>query len=159
VRTSSFKGVTGSGSGPGNLNRGVVLVLYPTWCYSLPKGIVAHTGGLERATGVSTHASFQKQIPWKGYRFMAMSLAATTYVHRLIAVLFGLALTTSVAVAESTTKGTETVRVVTDQMHQLQVVKVEPHAFRVQRSAIGQIAFNEDASTTVLTPFSGRVTV
>src|SRR5260370_38899588 len=42
-------------------------------------------------------------------------------------------------------------------MHQLQVVKVEPHAFRVQRSAIGQIAFNEDASTVVLTPFSGRV--
>ena len=78
---------------------------------------------------------------------MAMSLAATTCVHRLIAVLFGMALTTSVTVAESTTKGTETVRVVTDQMHQLQVVKVEPHAFRVQRSAIGQIAFNEDAST------------
>jgi cobalt-zinc-cadmium efflux system membrane fusion protein len=89
---------------------------------------------------------------------MVMSLAATTYVHRLIAVLFGMALTTSVTVAESTTKGTETVRVVTDQMHQLQMVKVEPHAFRVQRSAIGQIAFNEDASTTVLTPFSGRVT-
>ena len=43
-------------------------------------------------------------------------------------------------------------------MHQLQVVKVEPYAFRAQRSAIGQIAFNEDASTIVLTPFSGRVT-
>src|SRR3989440_10036361 len=43
-------------------------------------------------------------------------------------------------------------------MHQLHVVKVEPYAFRVLRSAIGQIAFNEDASTAVLTPFSGRVT-
>jgi cobalt-zinc-cadmium efflux system membrane fusion protein len=43
-------------------------------------------------------------------------------------------------------------------MHQLKVVKVEPYAFRFQRSAIGQIAFNEDASTVVLTPFSGRVT-
>src|SRR5712664_1765902 len=89
---------------------------------------------------------------------MAMSLAATTYLHRLIAVLLGMALTTSFTAAESTTKGTEYVRVVTDQMHQLQVVKVEPYAFRVQRSAIGQIVFNEDASTTVLTPFSGRVT-
>jgi membrane fusion protein, heavy metal efflux system len=89
---------------------------------------------------------------------MAMSIAATTYLHRLIAVLFGMALTSSFAAAEDTTKGTEYVRVVTDQMHQLQVVKVEPHAFRVQRSAIGQIAFNEDASTIVLTPFSGRVT-
>ena len=38
-----------------------------------------------------------------------------------------------------------------------QVVKVQPHAFQVQRSAIGQIAFNEDSSTVVLTPFSGRV--
>jgi len=79
-------------------------------------------------------------------------------LHRLIAVLLGMALTTSFTAAESTTKGTEYVRVVHDQMHQLQVVKVEPYAFRVQRSAIGQIAFNEDASTTVLTPFSGRVT-
>src|SRR5437870_12926292 len=86
-----------------------------------------------------------------------MSIAAAAYLHRLIAVLFGMALTSSFAAAEDTTKGTEYVRVVTDQMHQLQVVKVEPHAFRVQRSAIGQIAFNEDASTSVLTPFSGRV--
>jgi cobalt-zinc-cadmium efflux system membrane fusion protein len=89
---------------------------------------------------------------------MAMSIAATTYLHRLIAVLFGMALTTSFAAAEGMTKGAEYVRVVTDQMHQLQVVKVEPNAFRVQISAIGQIAFNEDASTIVLTPFSGRVT-
>ena len=42
-------------------------------------------------------------------------------------------------------------------MHQLEVVKVASYAFSDQRSAIGQIAFNEDASTIVLTPFSGRV--
>ena len=30
--------------------------------------------------------------------------------------------------------------------------------FRIEKQAIGQIAFNEDASTLVLTPFSGRVT-
>src|SRR5215212_10565180 len=87
---------------------------------------------------------------------MAVSIAAAAY--RLIAVLLPTALTTSFAAAESTTKGSEYVRVVVDQMHQLQVVKAQPYAFRVQRSAIGQIAFNEDASTTVLTPFSGRVT-
>lgn len=86
---------------------------------------------------------------------MAWSIAATTY--RLIAMLFGMALTTSFAAAEGTTKGSDYVRVVTDQMHQLEVVKVEPHTFRVQRSAIGQIGFNEDASTIVLAPFSGRV--
>jgi membrane fusion protein, heavy metal efflux system len=88
---------------------------------------------------------------------MAISVAATRYLCRLIALLFGMALTTSFAVAEATMKGTDYVRVVTDQMHQLEIVKVETHAFRVQRSAIGQIAFNEDASTLILTPFSGRV--
>ena len=55
-------------------------------------------------------------------------------------------------------KGADFVRVVADQMHQLQVVKVEPMRSSIERSAIGQIAFNEDASTIVLTPFSGRVT-
>lgn len=50
------------------------------------------------------------------------------------------------------------VRVTDDQMHQLDVVKVEPFRFRALKPAIGQIAFNEDASTVVLTPFSGRVT-
>jgi membrane fusion protein, heavy metal efflux system len=88
---------------------------------------------------------------------MAMSVAAATYLHRLIAVLFAMALTASFAAGEDPMKGTDYVRVVAGQMHQLQVVKVEAHAFRVQRSAIGQIAFNEDASTVVLTPFSGRV--
>ena len=56
------------------------------------------------------------------------------------------------------TKTADSVQVTTDQMHQLDVVKVGPHAFRVQKTAIGQIAFNEDASTVVLTPFAGRVT-
>ena len=43
-------------------------------------------------------------------------------------------------------------------MHQLEIVKVASYAFRAQTSAIGQIGYNEDASTIVLTPFSGRVT-
>ena len=89
---------------------------------------------------------------------MAMSIAVTTCLHRPVAVLFALALTISVAAAEGPTKGADFIRVVADQMHQLEVVKVEPYAFLDQRSAIGQIAFNEDASTIVLTPFSGRVT-
>jgi len=54
--------------------------------------------------------------------------------------------------------GDDTVRVTPDQMHQLAVVKVELYSFRALKPAIGQIAFNEDASTVVLTPFSGRVT-
>ena len=42
-------------------------------------------------------------------------------------------------------------------MHQLEVVKVSPTRSPTSDPAIGQIAFNEDASTIVLTPFSGRV--
>ena len=51
-----------------------------------------------------------------------------------------------------------TVRITADQMHQLEIAKVEAAVFRAEKQAIGQIAFNEDASTLVLTPFSGRVT-
>src|SRR5215470_20080715 len=55
-------------------------------------------------------------------------------------------------------KNGEVVRVGADQMHQLTIVPVKPHTFRQLKTAVGQIAFNEDASTIVLTPFSGRVT-
>src|SRR3954463_9508342 len=86
-----------------------------------------------------------------------MSITAKTHFVRLIAALFGLSWLPSSAVAEGPMKGTDFVRVVPDQMHQLEVVKVETRAFRTQRSAIGQIGYNEEASTIVLTPFSGRV--
>jgi membrane fusion protein, heavy metal efflux system len=55
-------------------------------------------------------------------------------------------------------KSPDSVRVTNDQLHQLVVVPVVTDQFRIQKPAIGQIAFNEDASTVVLTPFSGRVT-
>jgi cobalt-zinc-cadmium efflux system membrane fusion protein len=55
-------------------------------------------------------------------------------------------------------KSPDLVRVGADQLHQLAIVPVVTDQFRIQKMAIGQIAFNEDASTIVLTPFSGRVT-
>jgi len=88
---------------------------------------------------------------------MTASIAVTPSRYGLAAMLF-LALHVSFAAAEGTRKGADFVRVVPDQLHQLAVVTVESHTFLDQRSAIGQIAFNEDASTPVLTPFSGRVT-
>ncbi len=54
-------------------------------------------------------------------------------------------------------KSGDTVRATADQMHQLDVVKVETYPFRVQINAIGRIAYNEDVSTLVMTPFSGRI--
>jgi len=62
------------------------------------------------------------------------------------------------ACAQPRAKPADTVRVTPDQMHQLEIVRVELCSFRLYKPAIGQIAFNEDASTVVLTPFSGRVT-
>jgi cobalt-zinc-cadmium efflux system membrane fusion protein len=62
------------------------------------------------------------------------------------------------ASAQPRPKNGDTVQVTADQMHQLDIVKVEMCSFRLFKPAIGQIAFNEDASTIVLTPFSGRVT-
>ena len=87
-----------------------------------------------------------------------MSTRVKPHLLRGIVPLFGVMLITSPVVAEGPMKGADFLRVVADQMHQLQVVKVGTHAFRAQRSAIGQIGYNEDASTIVLTPFSGRVT-
>ena len=87
-----------------------------------------------------------------------MSMTAKALLLRLLAPLFGGTLMASFAVAEGPMKGADFLRVVPDQMHQLQIVKVGTYAFRAQRSAIGQIGYNEDASTIVLTPFSGRVT-
>jgi membrane fusion protein, heavy metal efflux system len=58
----------------------------------------------------------------------------------------------------ATPKNPNSVRVSLDQLHQLNIVPVVTGEFRIQKAAIGQIAFNEDASTVVLTPFSGRVT-
>ena len=50
------------------------------------------------------------------------------------------------------------VQVTNDQMRQLDIAPAKLKAFTATKSAIGQIAFNEDASTAVLSPFSGRVT-
>jgi membrane fusion protein, heavy metal efflux system len=62
----------------------------------------------------------------------------------------------AVAAAPSIVKG-DVVRLAAEQMHQIKLAKVESTHFRVMKTAIGQIAFNEDASTMVLTPYSGRV--
>jgi cobalt-zinc-cadmium efflux system membrane fusion protein len=57
----------------------------------------------------------------------------------------------------SQAKGVDFVRVVPEQLHQLNVVTVENFPFRARKAAIGQIAFNEDFNTPVMTPFPGRV--
>lgn len=66
--------------------------------------------------------------------------------------------TTSPATAAAPALDPGIVRVSTEQMQQLDLVKVGTCSFRQHKTAIGQIAFNEDASTSVFSPFSGRVT-
>lgn len=64
----------------------------------------------------------------------------------------------SVLAAPSPGKHGDTIQVTADQLHQLRIVPVELYPFRVQKSAIGRIGYNEDASTAVMAPFPGRVT-
>ena len=78
---------------------------------------------------------------------------------RIAEALLHLSLVASATVAaQDARKKGDTVRVTDDQMHQLGIMKVELYPFRVKKLAIGQIAYNEDTSTAVLTPFPGRVT-
>jgi membrane fusion protein, heavy metal efflux system len=72
--------------------------------------------------------------------------------------LVALDITTANVTLPAKEKSPDLVRVGADQVHQLAIVPVVTDQFRIQKMAIGQIAFNEDASTIVLTPFSGRVT-
>ncbi len=77
-----------------------------------------------------------------------------------IAILFtvlGGCLMASGEVAAQSAKTGDSVRVTADQMRQLSIARVAAYPFRVQKFAIGQIAYNEDTSTAVLAPFSGRV--
>jgi cobalt-zinc-cadmium efflux system membrane fusion protein len=60
--------------------------------------------------------------------------------------------------AQTPLRTSQTVRISAERMHRLSIVDVELCSFPSRKSAIGQIAFNEDASTAVLAPFSGRVT-
>src|SRR5262245_37520103 len=90
-------------------------------------------------------------------RSMRASGRARARMALLVAALIGGLSASSQAPAQLSQKSGDSVRVTPDQMHQLAVVTVEAHPFRVQKSAIGQIAYNEDTSTLVLAPFAGRV--
>ena len=86
-----------------------------------------------------------------------MSMMAKMLLLGLAIPLLGGIMLTSSSAAEGPEKGADFLRVVPDQLHQLEIVKVASYGFRAQTSAIGQIGYNENASTIVLTPFSGRV--
>ena len=66
--------------------------------------------------------------------------------------------TAEVAPNKKLAKNPDLVRINVEQLHQLNAVPVTIDRFSIQKLAVGQIAFNEDMSTVVLTPFSGRVT-
>jgi cobalt-zinc-cadmium efflux system membrane fusion protein len=89
------------------------------------------------------------RVPWHSFAASALLLAA---------LLPAVAEPASAQAPQTASQKGNTVRITADQMHQLEIAKVEATVFRAEKQAIGQIAFNEDASTLVLTPFSGRVT-
>lgn len=87
-----------------------------------------------------------------------MKLALRPYAAMLVFSQLGLALAPANLAAQQVAKDRNSVRITAGQMHQLEIAAVEQFPFVLQKAAIGQIAFNEDTSTIVLSPFSGRVT-
>ncbi|RAI44461.1 efflux RND transporter periplasmic adaptor subunit [Rhodoplanes roseus] len=74
----------------------------------------------------------------------------------LLAVVAAAVWSTGAGAMVESKKG-DLVRVTPDQIHQIVIKKVEPLAFKVRKIAIGQVGYNEDATTVVSSPFSGRV--
>lgn len=87
-----------------------------------------------------------------------MPMSRRVYEFAFMLTLVGALQVSSVLAAPPPGKDADSVVVGPDQMHQLKLVPTEIRNFHMQKPAVGQIAFNEDASTIVLTPFSGRVT-
>jgi len=84
----------------------------------------------------------------------------TRHISRFALALLMAASATSITQANAAPppgKGPDSVQVGTEQMHQLNLVPTENRKFHMLKPAFGQIAFNEDASTVVFSPFSGRV--
>jgi cobalt-zinc-cadmium efflux system membrane fusion protein len=79
-------------------------------------------------------------------------------LERLLVSALCCALPCATSAASTIGKGQSSVRITNEQQHQVTLVPAEMSRFQLVKSAIGQIAFNEDASTVVLAPFSGRVT-
>jgi cobalt-zinc-cadmium efflux system membrane fusion protein len=101
-------------------------------------------------------SALRPPAPRIGARVSRHSLAVSALL--LAALLPAVVNFASAQAPQPTSQKGNTVRITADQMHQLEIAKVESTVFRAEKQAIGQIAFNEDASTLVLTPFSGRVT-
>ena len=90
-------------------------------------------------------------------RAVRVAVTCTSATLLLVALKISIIASAEVA-AEEARKSRNGVRVTADQMHQISIMRAELHPFRVLKSAVGQIAYNEDTSTAVMTPFSGRVT-
>lgn len=74
---------------------------------------------------------------------------------RLLAVAAVLAPVAATAFVPS--KNGDRVTVTPDQEHQIVVERVETRDFRVRKLAIGKVGYDQDATTVVSSPFSGRV--
>lgn len=102
---------------------------------------------VSRAKAVSGHR-------WPRWAGAAAIVVAAAVAYRLLAPADVVAPTPAEAALN---RAAGTIRVTEKQMAEFELAPVVSYDFRIQRDAIGQIAFNEDASTPVVAPFSGRV--
>jgi membrane fusion protein, heavy metal efflux system len=107
---------------------------------------------------ISVHAATGVTARLGGARASRIASAAAALVLSLVQIGCWPGASAVTPAARPPAKSADVVRTTADQMHQLSIEPVEIYQFRTQKPAIGQIAFNEDRSTVVVTPFSGRVT-
>ncbi|HTY65667.1 MAG TPA: efflux RND transporter periplasmic adaptor subunit [Alphaproteobacteria bacterium] len=91
---------------------------------------------------------------WGRWAAAAALIAAALLAYRLLAP--GEVVNPAPAAA-AVDRAAGTIRVTERQMSQFDIAPVAAHEFHIQKDAVGQIAFNEDATTPVVPPFSGRV--
>lgn len=102
-----------------------------------------------------TQAKAGTRPRWRRWSVAAVIIAAAAVAYR---VLTPSEVATPAPAAAELNRAAGTIHVTEKQMTEFDVAPVVGYAFRIQRDAIGQIAFNEDATTPVVAPFSGRVT-
>src|SRR5579883_1483002 len=91
---------------------------------------------------------------WGRWAAAAVLIAAAVLAYRLL--MPGEVVNPAPAAA-AVDRAAGTIRVTERQMSQFDIAPVAAHEFHIQKDAVGQIAFNEDATTPVVPPFSGRV--
>ncbi len=124
------------------------------WTSNPPEGADSSSARVSGGPGLQKPPAGRKKTI---FIVLALLLAVGAGVHELRKSASEAPAGAVAAKPDTTGKSADSVTVAPMQARQLVVAPAAEFRFSQQRLAIGQIAFNEDASTVVVAPFSGRV--